>query len=632
VISEDARKKQLGQYFTGVPVARLLAALVPKDARSGRLLDPMAGIGDMLQACLELGTVPTVLDGWELDPRAAETARDRLPDSARVSCVDAFKAARPIEPYDLVITNPPYVRYQGRSSVAGISVPPAASIRAGLIGSIKQAGHLSDEARSLFLSLAGDYPATADVAVPAWILSASLVAEDGVLAVVVPQAWMSRNYAVYVRQMLDLAFDVDVLVEDGDASWFEDALIRTHLLVARRRKIDGSPSGRARVVVARATSGLMKNGRLRGGLRSELSVAAALAKTTSPHSVNVTTGLTARLEERDSVRRESLLPQRVASVLPRRSSAPSLRSLESWGWRCGQGMRTGANEFFYVSAATRGAVPAERWGRGAIPVPAECLEPVVRRQADLHDGFSVASESLNWRLLNLRGWVTSSDREEAIGAGVTAAWFDVRFRTLPARVGDWIAEVALARAVGSTTCFPELTAVAPNSRRDKAGRPSGFWYQLPELAARHKPELFVPRVVGGRPYCFANQDRVVVDANFATMWPVDQGAMPSAAMGALLNSSWTWALLECSCTILGGGALKIEATDLRRLPVPDFDELAVAELSRLGKLLSGHRDIEILEEIDALVCSTLVGLRSAAGSRTRLQALAGSALEHRSRR
>jgi hypothetical protein len=630
VTADEARKKQLGQYFTGVPVARLLAALVPKDTRTGRVLDPMAGQGDMLQACLELGPSPTSLDGWELDPVAAGRAGTRLVGAATITCTDAFKAKRPGHPYDLVITNPPYVRYQGRSSVSGISVPAASSIRYGLIASIQSATHLSDAARSLFLSLASSYPATADVAVPAWILSASLVSEDGALAVVVPQAWMSRNYAAGVRQMLDTAFDVAVVVEDGDASWFDDALVRTHLVVARRRKVDGGTTGRSRVVVARATSQLMTDGRLRGRLRSELSVAAALAKTNSPHAVEITPGLTARLEVRESAHGESELPQRLLSVLPRRPQKAPLRTLESWGWTCGQGMRTGANEFFYLRCSPMGGLPADRWGWAALPIPKECLLPVVRRQSDLHQDLAVSSDTLGWRLLSLRGWTTRVDRARALHVGLDAEWFDRQFKLLPDAVAAWIDHVAASSAAGSSTLFPELTAVAPNVRRDRSGRPSGYWYQLPELAPRHVPELFLARVVGARPSAYSNVDRAVVDANFATMWAVDEPAMPAAAMSALMNSVWTWAWLESSCNVLGGGALKVEATDLRRLLLPDFDELAVAELGRLGKLLTNTSDVAILEEIDQLVCGAIAGTRGAGAQRSRLLALANAALKHRS--
>ena len=77
------------------------------------------------------------------------------------------------------------------------------------------------------------------------------------------------------------------------------------------------------------------------------------------------------------------------------------------------------------------------------------------------------------------------------------------------------------------------------------------------------------------------------------------------AMFALLNSTWVWANLELTCNVLGGGALKVEATDLRRLPLPHLDELVLEELARLGKLLGATTDVDVLADIDYLVAQTL---------------------------
>lgn len=626
---EMFRKKQLGQYFTGQRVGRLLAALSgAKSAKS--IIDPMVGSADLLVSCLAIGAKPERLVGLELDPLAlakAEAALDGI-EGAELVLSDAFRAALPADQFDLVITNPPYIRYQSKGDVDGVSVPSAAAVRAGLVRAIKARAGLSDDARSRLLHAAQSYPGTADIAVPAWILSASLVREGGMLAVVAPQAWLSRNYAQAVRELLDEAFDVEIIVEDGDASWFDDAQVRTHLVVARRRP--PGPRAEARsVVLARATRDLDGRGSLRGALRSEQAVAAALRKVTSSSSVAITLGLTAHVEHDLSVAsagQAGNVPARVAAALGARPDAIATRTLESYGWRAGQGLRTGANDFFYLTDDGGVVRPAARWGIATLAVPEECLLPAVRRQSELDDVLDITeTASLPSRILNLRGWATASDAKRLAGADGT--------RMLPPDVARWIATVAktpFSEAVGSKL-FPELAAVAPNAKRDRSGRSLGFWYQLPELAARHRPALFLGRVCGGQPTPYANSARAVIDANFSTLWPVESDALPADALLALLNSSWTWANLEASCTVLGGGALKVEATDLRRLPMPELTGADIKRLAALGGKLRTRRSAVVLSRIDDAVGSILTSRSESTAEAGRLRELAERSLRHRSR-
>lgn len=629
-LQDAARKKQLGQYFTGKRVGRLLAALAEAES-ANTIIDPMVGAADLLVSCLEVGAMPDKLVGLELDPLALARAHAALRSAVGVelTLTDAFSAMLPAEQqFDLVITNPPYIRYQSKGEVDGLSVPSAEAVRAGLLRAIKARTGLADDARSLILRAARRYPGTADIAVPAWILSASLVREGGMLAVVAPQAWLSRNYAHAVRELLDEAFDVEVIVEDGDASWFAEAQVRTHLVVARRRAV--GPSLRRSVLVARATSDLTTEGFLRGALGSEQAVAAALRKVTSTRSIEVTTGLTAHVEHDLVVAARGQVghvPARIAAALDVAAEDISTRTLESYGWRAGQGLRTGANDFFYIDYGGGAARPAHRWGRTSLAIPQQCLLPAVRRQSELGEELEIDTEhSLPSRVVNFRGWVTAVDKRRMVVAD--------HVRVLPEDVAAWITEVAAAPLSENdpTKLFPNLAAVAPNSKTDRSGRPVAFWYQLPELAPRHKPSLFVGRVCGGQPTAYANVAGAVIDANFSTLWPVDSDALPAEALMALLHSGWAWANLEATCTVLGGGALKVEATDLRRLALPDLAGDNISRLGTLGRALLKRRNRDVTRAIDEVVTAILAPSASATSEAMGLRAFAANAMGHRSRR
>jgi hypothetical protein len=641
MITADAlRQKQLGQYFTGTAVARLLAALA--DAKdSDTIVDPMVGSGDMLRSCFELGAKPSTAFGIDVDRDAVDLARATLGNRATIVCGDAFSANFPPGQFDLVITNPPYIRYQTSTTSRDIDIdlPSSTEIRQRLLEQIGVRSGLSIAAQRLFADTARKYPGTADVAVPAWILAAALVAEHGTLAVVVPQAWLSRQYAEPIRRMLDQAFTVDFIVEDGDASWFADAQVRTHLIVARRRPIDGSHTGRDRLVQARATRKLMRGGRLIGNLGSEGAVATALRVCLTAGKAVDIIGLTARREDRVGHRQTDshVIASDITDLLAVTESVP-LTTLGNYGWKVGQGMRTGANEFFYVDA-----VPddpgmfrlADRWGSTVIAIPDLCVMPAVRRQSDLGNMIQVDTDTVTSRLITLQQWITQHDYKAALRSGVSSCWLNEHYNLLPTDVGVWITRVATSSLTPgvSSKQFPHLSAVATNVRTGRAGEPLSLWYHLPTLAPRHRPELFMARVCGSRPYaCLSADSSLVVDANFATLWREARSGLHPQAMLSVLNSTWLWVNLERNCTVLGGGALKVEATDLRHIALPVFDSLTIQSLTRLGKRLVSRDADEVVDEIDWLIASTLVGNRKADRLSVALRALARGGLDNRSRK
>jgi hypothetical protein len=80
-----------------------------------------------------------------------------------------------------------------------------------------------------------------------------------------------------------------------------------------------------------------------------------------------------------------------------------------------------------------------------------------------------------------------------------------------------------------------------------------------------------------------------------------------------MNSNWIQAILELSGTVLGGGALKVEASHLRRLPIPVMGDDTWEELEQLGKSL-GRRirpgGAAVLRQIDNAIASALTSRRT----------------------
>ena len=176
-----------------------------------------------------------------------------------------------------------------------------------------------------------------------------------------------------------------------------------------------------------------------------------------------------------------------------------------------------------------------------------------------------------------------------------------------------IAENMPIESNGQLTHFPELSAVKPNIRN--AETPEGImqrhWFMLPILTNRHTPQLCISRVNYKNARCclIADED-IVVDANFSTLWLVAGSKQQVYAMFALLNSTWTQSYLETIATVMGGGALKVEASHIRKLLFPLPTDELIASLSFLGERLAEGRPSEssnIISEIDHAVLRSLLG-------------------------
>ena len=656
---DPAQRKRLGQFFTGVPLGKLLAHLaLQPDTRI--VLDPMAGHGDLLDATWEAATERSIpierLDGIEIDGATADTCRNRLaaliPKAAAlgssVLAADAFDPATPdalpARGYDLVITNPPYVRYQTRGGNAA-----ADPVRAGLKQIVESQPAGTNNA--IWKVLARSYSGLADLSVPAWILAGFLVRPGGRLALVVPATWRSRDYADVIRYLLLRCFALETIVADTQPGWFSDALVRTHLIIARRltaaearqpvgarerwsealwirvapdaadeRSLVGTAFGGEHPEAAFAAWVDAKAAVARRGidvrdfgLRHEW--ATVLARISRQRWYATLEGGSRDLPLFSGSHKHApaALPEALREMLPSGADTAALVPLEEAGIKVGQGLRTGCNAFFYVTAcgtAGDGSVRVKAspaLGDTEFAVPSDALQPVLRRQAEMQ--IVERGEVPPGRVLDLRAWVLPDDAPilTQACAAYTLHGADPP-QVMPAALAAFVRRAATASPDGSANGIPipELSAVRTNVRQP--GRKSvipRFWYMLPDFAPRHLPAAFAPRVNQGTPWIECNTDPpLLIDANFSTFWGPD-GGWSRFALKALLNSVWCRAFMEAAGTPLGGGALKLEATHLRQLPIPALAEDALAALDAAGRKLT--RDAEDVQaQIDRIVLQALL--------------------------
>jgi hypothetical protein len=618
------RKKRLGQYFTGQQIALLLSELASVRGQSS-IIDPMVGTGDMLIAARRARGGRARLAGVEIDPIAAGICQSSASlRDASILNRDAFHKSSYTElgwQWDLVITNPPYVRYQNsqRAEFDDLTVPSPDDVRSNLISTLRAHPSLGEDERALLIREASGYSGFADLAVPAWLLCCALTRPGGRIALVVPNTWLSRDYAAPVLRVLEAGFDLLYVVEDRDVAWFKDALVRTTLVVAEKR-VAGAPLAHTRLVLDRSAAtpkSLVGNAFPGRNPERQFARWASAFDHKAPCDrsgieVIYDTGATLAHVANSAQAASPKLPRQVRAVV---GDVP-VSSLADLGWNVGQGMRTGANDFFYLKADAHGTVRSTLMGDRALRIDAALLLPAIRRQADLRglgNRRSVASADAGWRLLVIPPGALSPAAENRKSGGDLAHLIRVAEKT-PGPNGVLI---------------PSLSAVRVNKRSSNTGNSqlSRHWYHLPQLTPRHTGSILVSRVNGGVPTFYANPSEKVIDANFSTLWTESGRSLHTAALLAFLQSSWVQACLECACTVMAGGALKVEATHLRRLPVPVIDRTAWTDLGKLGRKVLGNSGLtqSLREDIDGVLVRA-IGLPDLTSS---LSELAESQLRRR---
>jgi hypothetical protein len=649
------RRKRLGQFFTGIRLGKLLGHLaISPETRT--VLDPMAGHGDLLDAITEVARERCIqldcLDGIEIDDETATVCRQRLKTVAgsevRGHSVVRGNAFDPTtlnqldgSSYDLVITNPPYVRYQAQNG----SDNAVNTTRNGLISIID--ARLTGREKLVWQTLAGGYSGLADLSVPSWILAGLLVRPGGRLALVVPATWRTRDYGDVIRYMMLRCFALEIIVEDTQPGWFSDALVRTQLIVARRltaAEAEERLSDRAQWTAARSISispDAADQSSLVGtafrGTQPERHFAQWLTDQAHTALAGVTTqafnlndewrSLQGRakprlwllkLEETKPAlplfREKALppsIPEAVKAIAGDDLKLSSLLTVERAGISIGQGLRTGCNRFFYVEAlavARDGILlvkASEALGHCEVEIPASAARPVLRKQSELP--LIERGEMPAGRVLDLRAWALPEDMETVTKATATyRAFGETPPQAMPDALADFVRRAATTHLDEDTAKFaPDLSAVRTNIRghREGAATPR-FWYMLPNFAPRHLPAAFVGRVNNGTPWVECNfENPFLVDANFSTFWSLDN-RWTRFALKALLNSAWCRLFMEALGTPLGGGALKLEAAHLRQLLIPALSEAACRELDQAGRNLKQTSE-DALRHIDAVIFTAL---------------------------
>lgn len=237
------RMKALGQYPTPKRLADLLARLILNNVESDIVFDPCCGTGTLPRAVMDerrrLGVSEELCyrNTWASDRfnaplqfatlalssgnNTTEVIRLFRRDALSLNVGDMISFSDPrsgalvkeaLPRFTAIVVNPPFIRFEHwKDNYVGDA------------DMVKSALALSKNAKSDFL-------------VPIVLHLSNLLIPDGMLGVILPNAWLGAGWARMFRRELESLFDIECVIGSVNGRWFENAKVVTNIVVLRKRK------------------------------------------------------------------------------------------------------------------------------------------------------------------------------------------------------------------------------------------------------------------------------------------------------------------------------------------------------------------------------------------------------------
>ncbi len=564
-MKRENRQKLLGQFFSGKRIADALFDLLGKPT-GNTVIDPMCGQADLLIPFQKDNTIK----GIELDKEAYNKAIQLVSKDCIIEG-NAFGMdtlhTLPLDGYDIVITNPPFIRRENYKRATELidGNLPIEQIRNNLDSYIKTVRTLNQEQKQKFCSYLNSASGLSDIASFSLILCMIITKEGGHLALVVPNTWLGREYSAPIVDLLKELFEIEFIVNDVNSAWFEGiAQVKTALVVAKRTNNLNLQNTITILDVYR--SSLSKESLFSFLGKGQFILDFIKEGQGIPQKCEIQTILQNNFAVSAGIDATSKLK-------PFCKGSINFTTIESLGISCGQGFRSGANACFVFDKV--GNQRVSKIGSLNVGLVEDFFIPIIQNQKILDKSYSVDSSDKLAALLTI-------DKHYACISDINKLDAPLRDLYIPiSHVLDNYISLSESYEIKGTP-VPQLSAVRTNERHTDNG--VRFWYHFPDFAPRHRGVIFIPRVNGSAVVARMNPNSFIVDANFITFWNNNR-ENPSEWILALLNSTWFSIMCEEFGVVMGGGALKIDAVQLKKIPIPSLDKKDIQKLSALGKNL-----------------------------------------------
>ncbi|MFY9608050.1 MAG: N-6 DNA methylase [Blastocatellia bacterium] len=627
-------RHRYGQHYTPHEVARLLAAFALRSS-DDLVFDPSCGDGRLLEEAMRLkkqlfaqgsGPDPTSsheLFGIERSAPAIEVARRTGACLASADFFDVEPGAsstRLTIPHELLTTD-----YGLRTKIlpsgfdAIIGNPPY--IRQEVIG--------ARDKRRIEACLARDRKASPTIFWPRWsgrsdiyvyffAHSIRFLKSDGRLVFLTASSWLDAGYGAALREFILSNFRIIAVVESAAESFFTDASINTCITVLERKT-----DSRARdensvrfVRFNRTLSEILADGHGPGAKQTDKALHLAREIERCKGAPN-----------NDSYRVRVIGQSKLAAVTPDEPGRKTRAAIEQ-GWgkylrasevffrliergrsrlqnlsrmaRVRFGVKTGANEFFYVSDALEEPKKGKRKGGGAGKPKRPNGLLALGAVASVRRGITTGANEFFY----LKQQSTAATRDDTFRPPATAhrppQLIESRFLSPVIFSLKEIPGILLKRAQARRVLFNcsltpaelagtrALSYIASGERAGYHLRPTcssrGLWYSV---ASERKPApLIFPSKVGERWLVALNRARVFEDKKLYGVFPARGVSAP--VLAALLNSTWARYYAELTCRQMTGAQAiaDIDVNVAERILLPDPRELSMGMKKRLETALA----------------------------------------------
>jgi len=612
-------RHRYGQHYTPRDVARVLAAFAVRTS-ADLIFDPACGDGRLLKEAIRIkhqlalknrsNQARRAQDVFGIE-RSSQAAAMAAQTGARVTAADFFDidtsarlngSARLPVAFDAIIGNPPYIRQE----VMG-----------------------ARDKRRIEQRLARDCACAPEIYWPRWSGRSDIyvyffarairfLKAGGRLVFLTASSWLDVGYGAALREFLLNNFRVLAVIESAAESFFADASINTSITVLEREA--DTPAREANlarfVQLTRPLSEILNQNSTAAAIAFAASIERANVSTTSDglrlRVVNQAELLGGQRDNHNSVR---------GVVVPGwgkylRADEVFFRVLERGGLRLRQlsevarvrfGVKTGANEFFYVKetddkrqqAKGDRAHDTQRVARQNAPGKMLALSEIASVRRGITTG---ANEFFYVKPVNQPAVKAQSlaspfvEIESAAGArhiieSNYLAPIIFSLKEIPCILLERIANAKLLfNCTASRAEMVGTRALLYIRKGERAGyhkRPScdarELWYRV---ARDRKPApLIFPSKVGERWLVAVNRARVFEDKKLYGIFP--RRGVSRLLLAALLNSTWARYYAEITCRQMTGAQAiaDIDVAVAEQIRIPDARELSSAIKKRLETAL-----------------------------------------------
>ena len=117
--ADSSEQKLRGAYYTPLPLAKMMVGLFKNDANISSVMEPSCGDGVFVEGLIKTEFIKQLknVTAIEIDPEEADVLKEKMKSYSSIEILNCdffeyYQKNYKKQKYDLILGNPPYIRYQ----------------------------------------------------------------------------------------------------------------------------------------------------------------------------------------------------------------------------------------------------------------------------------------------------------------------------------------------------------------------------------------------------------------------------------------------------------------------------------------------------------------------------------------